>query len=71
LRPRKPNFAKPLRLQPSAHNHYYLSACLMSQGRYDAALAELEAAARLQPGEDLYRTRKQELIRLMKASSVR
>jgi hypothetical protein len=43
----------------------------MSLGRYDAALAELETAARLEPAEDLYRTRKQELLKLMKASNVR
>jgi hypothetical protein len=34
-------FRQALRLQPSAENHYYLSACLMSLGRYDAALPEL------------------------------
>ena len=40
----------------------------MSMGRYDAALAELDTAARLEPAQDLYRTRKQELLKLMKAS---
>ena len=64
-------FRQALRLQPSAENHYYLSACLMSLGRYDAALTELEAAARLQPTTDLYRTRKQELLKLMRASKRR
>ena len=43
----------------------------MSQGRYDDALIELETAARLEPAQDLYRTRKQELLKLMKASNVR
>jgi len=43
----------------------------MSLGRYDDALAELETAARLQPSENLYRTRKQELLKLMQASNVR
>ena len=62
-------FRQALRLQPTADNHYYLSACLMNLGRYDAALAELETAARLEPAEGLYRTRKQELLKLMKASS--
>jgi tetratricopeptide (TPR) repeat protein len=62
-------FRQALRLQPSAENHYYLSACLMSLGRYDAALPELEAAVRLQPATDLYRMRRQELLKLMRASN--
>jgi Tfp pilus assembly protein PilF len=64
-------FRQAVRLQPTASNHYYLSACLMSQGRYDDALTELETAARLEPAQDLYRSRKQELLKLMKASNVR
>jgi hypothetical protein len=60
-----------VRLQPTASNHYYLAACLMSLRRYDAALAELDTAARLEPAQGLYRTRKRELRRLMQASSVR
>ena len=46
-------FRQALRLQPSANNHYYLAACLMSMGRYDAALAKLDTAARLKPAQDL------------------
>jgi len=40
-------------------------------GRYDAALTELDVASRLEPAQGLYRTRKQELLKLMKASNVR
>jgi hypothetical protein len=43
----------------------------MTMRHYDAALAELDAAARLEPAQDLYRTRKRELLRLMRASNVR
>ncbi len=43
----------------------------MSMRKYDAALAELDTAARLEPAQDLYRTRKRELLKLMQASSVR
>jgi Tfp pilus assembly protein PilF len=64
-------FRQALRLQPSAGNHYFLSSCLMSQGQYQSALAELETAAQLEPAEGLYRTRKQELLKLMKASNPR
>jgi len=34
-------------------------------------LAELEVAAKLEPQQDLYRTRKQELLKLMRVSSPR
>ena len=40
----------------------------MSMGHYDAALTELDTAARLEPAQDLYRNRKQELLKLMRAS---
>ena len=64
-------FQQALRLQPTATNHYSLAACLMSIGNYDQALAELDTAARLEPGQDLYRARKQELLKLMKATKTR
>jgi Flp pilus assembly protein TadD len=64
-------FRQALRLLPNADNHYYLAACLMSMGRYNAALTELDTAARLEPAQDLYRNRKQELLKLMRASNVR
>jgi len=41
----------------------------MSMGRYDDALAELETAARLEPGQSLYSARKKELLKLMKATN--
>jgi len=44
---------------------------LMSMSRYHDALAELETAARLEPGQYLYRTRKNELLKLMKATNTR
>jgi hypothetical protein len=40
-------------------------------GRYEAALTQLDTAARLEPAQDLYRNRKQELLKLMRASNVR
>ena len=43
----------------------------MSMGRYEAALTQLDTAARLEPAQDLYRNRKQELLKLMRASNVR
>jgi Flp pilus assembly protein TadD len=64
-------FRQTLRLQPTDNNHCYLSACLMSLPRYDDALNELDKATRLEPAQNLYRARKQELLRLMKASNVR
>jgi tetratricopeptide (TPR) repeat protein len=59
-----------LRLHPDAQNHYSLAACLISMGQYAEALSELNVALALKPQESLYRSRKQELLRLMKASSV-
>ena len=38
-------------------------------GRYDGAMAELEIAARMEPGRNLYRARKEELLKLMKATA--
>jgi tetratricopeptide (TPR) repeat protein len=64
-------FRQTLRLQPTANNHFSLSACLMSLGRYDDALTELDKATRLGPAQNLYRARKQELLRLRKASNGR
>jgi len=34
--------------------------------RYEEALSELETAARLDPGQTLYRARRDELLKLMK-----
>jgi tetratricopeptide (TPR) repeat protein len=61
-------FREALRLQPNANNHYSLAACLITMGDYDDALLELNAAARLDPAQGLYQQRREELIRLMKAS---
>jgi tetratricopeptide (TPR) repeat protein len=64
-------FREALRLSPSADNHYALAACLMSQDRFDEALAELEVASMLDPEKPLYRARREELLKLMKAPNVR
>jgi len=58
-------FREALRLEPTASNHYSLAACLMAMNRNDEALGELETASRLDPGQTLYRARKEELIKLM------
>ena len=60
-----------LQLQPNASNHYFLAACLIGLNNYDEALAELEVAAKLEPQQNLYRARKQELLKLMRVSSPR
>jgi tetratricopeptide (TPR) repeat protein len=62
-------FHEALRLEPSAENHYFLAACLMSMGRDGEALAELELASSLKPGQNLYRARKDELLKLMKGNN--
>ena len=62
-------FRETLRLEPTANNHYDLAACLVSLNRYDEALSELEVASHLDPGQNLYRARKDELMKLMKATS--
>ncbi|HEY3974359.1 MAG TPA: tetratricopeptide repeat protein [Candidatus Sulfotelmatobacter sp.] len=59
-------FREALRLNASADNHYSLAACLMTLDRYDEALSELEVAARLDPERQLYRARREELLKLMK-----
>jgi tetratricopeptide (TPR) repeat protein len=59
------------RLEPSADNHYYVAVCLINMGRNDEALGELEAAASIDPGQSLYRARKDELLKLMKTSEAR
>jgi len=64
-------FRRSLQLQPNASNHYFLAACLIGLNKYDEALAELEVAAKLEPRQDLYRARKQELLKLMRVSSPR
>jgi tetratricopeptide (TPR) repeat protein len=64
-------FREVLRLAPGAANHYDLAACLMTMGLYGQALAELETAARMAPGQQLYGVRKQELIRLINTQAAR
>jgi len=61
-------FRHALRLEASAQNHYSLAACLMALNRYEEALGELETASRMDPSQDLYRTRMQEVVRLITAS---
>ena len=58
-------FREAVRLEPSAQNHYSLAACLMAIGHNDEALAELENASRLDPAQNLYRARKEELLKMM------
>lgn len=62
-------FREALRLNASADNHYSLAACLMTMDRYQEALAELNAAARLAPERTLYRARREELMKLMKETN--
>ena len=59
------DFREAVRLQPNGQNHYSLAACLMALNRYDEALGELEIASRLDPQENLYRTRMQEAARMI------
>ncbi len=61
-------FREALRLEPSAQNHYSLAACLMALNQYEQALGELEIASRMDPSENLYRARMQEVVRLITAS---
>jgi len=61
-------FREALRLEPSAQNHYLLAACLMALDHYEDALAELEIASRMDPSENLYRARMQEVVRLLTSS---
>lgn len=61
-------FREALRLEPSAGNHYSLAACLMALAQYEAALGELEIASRLDPSQNLYRARMQEVVRLITGS---
>jgi tetratricopeptide (TPR) repeat protein len=60
-------FREALRLEPSAKNHYSLAACLMARNRYEEALGELEIASRMDPSQNLYRARMQEVVRLITA----
>jgi tetratricopeptide (TPR) repeat protein len=62
-------FREALRLSSTADNHYSLAACLMSLGRNDEALSELETASKLDPDRTLYRARREELLKLMKDTS--
>jgi tetratricopeptide (TPR) repeat protein len=58
-------FREALRLEPSAQNHYSLAACLMALNQYEDALGELEIASRMDPAQNLYRARMQEVVRLI------
>jgi tetratricopeptide (TPR) repeat protein len=62
-------FREALRVNPSADNHYSLAACLMSMDHYQDALSEIETATRLDPDRQLYRARREELIKLMNTNS--
>jgi tetratricopeptide (TPR) repeat protein len=64
-------FREALRVNASADNHYSLAACLMSLDRYEEALSELEIASRLDPERQIYRARREELLKLMKETSSR
>jgi superkiller protein 3 len=64
-------FREAVRLNDSPDNHFSLAACLMTMNRYEEALAELDAAARLDPRRTLYRARREELLKLMKETNSR
>jgi tetratricopeptide (TPR) repeat protein len=64
-------FREAVRLNASPDNHFSLAACLMTMDRYDEALSELDAAARLDPDRTLYRARREELLKLMKETHSR
>lgn len=61
-------FREALRLEPSAENHFSLAACLMALYQYEEALGELEIASRMDPSQNLYRARMQEVVRLITTS---
>jgi tetratricopeptide (TPR) repeat protein len=61
-------FREALRLQPNAQNHYALAVCLTARNQYEEALGELEIASRLDPSQNLYRARMQEIVRLITSS---
>jgi tetratricopeptide (TPR) repeat protein len=71
LRAAEKEFREALRINASADNHYSLAACLMSLDRYPEALAEIEAAAKLDPERGLYRARREELLKMMKDTNSR
>ena len=71
LRAAEKEFREALRVNASADNHYSLAACLMSLDRYPEALAEIEAAAKLDPERGLYRARREELLKMMKDTNSR
>lgn len=58
-------FREALRLESSAQNHYSLAACLLAVNHYEEALGELEIASRMDPTQNLYRARMQEVVRLI------
>jgi len=61
-------FREALKLEPSAENHFSLAACLMALNQYEDALGELEIASRMDPSQNLYRARMQEVVRLITSS---
>jgi tetratricopeptide (TPR) repeat protein len=61
-------FRQALHYDPSAQNHYSLAASLMALNQYEEALGELEIASRMDPNQNLYRSRMQEVVRLMTTS---
>jgi tetratricopeptide (TPR) repeat protein len=61
-------FREALRLEPNAQNHYALAVCLMALNQYEEALGELEIACRMDPSQNLYRARMQEVVRLITSS---
>ena len=58
-------FREAIKLEPSAQNHYSLAACLTALNHYEEALGELEIASRMDPSQNLYRARMQEVVRLI------
>jgi tetratricopeptide (TPR) repeat protein len=68
LREAEKEFREALRTEPNAQNHYSLAACLMALNQYEEALGELEIASRMDPSQNLYRARMQEVVRLITAS---
>jgi len=47
-----------------------LAACFMAMNRNDEALAQLEIASHLDPAQNLYRARKEELMKAMAPKNI-
>jgi tetratricopeptide (TPR) repeat protein len=62
-------FKKALRAHASAQNHFSLGGCYIGMEEYGQALREFNAALALKPEENLYRTRRQELMQQMKLAA--